>query len=441
MYLQNDESQTGQHRRRADAYYQALAGSNRDITPEALKNQSKPRISDSWERPAMQRKTLQENAVLSQTGRTAPVKGKTGLTGAVKKAKTQQSPKPTVGTTGFRMAPSAYPQQPTGQVGQASGYRPYPQQPTGQMVQPSGQISGFRMAPQAYPQQPSGQMMPPVGQASGFQAYPQQPTAPMYQGSGQQAYSPYPQQPSRPMMQGSSTGYPGQSAAYQPYGNVPPGGVVPPMIPQGNGNGGRKKKNRVLPVLLLLLLLVLVVVIGTSVSNRKQEEQARQALEASVTAYNGVFCDNVYVDGISLAGMTPDQARSRLLSHAQEENSSWYVNLTYNGDIIQQITSADLNITFDVEDALNDAWAQGHTGTIDDRYAAMATLKENPYHGYTAQPSTDASNVDTILRNLQSRVYKAPQDAYLSAFIPAATDPFQIQEEVPGVTLDIDCLR
>lgn len=84
-----------------------------------------------------------------------------------------------------------------------------------------------------------------------------------------------------------------------------------------------------------------------------------------------------------------DPARRRKSGHGarDQQRDAWKVRLMYAGQLVREITSADLNMTVDVQEALDAAWQPGHTeGSIDARKATMDALAENPYEGYSATP-------------------------------------------------------
>lgn len=167
----------------------------------------------------------------------------------------------------------------------------------------------------------------------------------------------------------------------------------------------------------------------------------RQRLVNEVNAYNNVFCEGVYVDGISLGGMTPEEGIAAVQARAQERNSSWSVKLTFNGQLVTEITADQLGMTVDITDVMNQAWAQGHTGDVDTRKAAMDALAETHFEAYTAMPSGNTSVVDGILQDIRNNVYRAPQDAQLVSFDPSLSYPFTFQDEVQGRDLDTEPLK
>lgn len=320
--------------------------------------------------------------------------------------------------------------------------------PTPQEAQGSRPVRGYQTGKQTLPPMPAG--MP----VHGFQTGTQQPVMPpMPVQQPAPGYVPqqmgYPQQPvgyqpqqgwQQPVPQqgfGQGNGYqpPMQQGYVPPVPPKPPVSMTPPVPPKkrggsGNGRGGKR-------MLWIALAAILVAAVVAAVAIIVPQKQHEQYVANAVNSYNDRYCEGVYVDGIHLGGMTQAEAADAVIRQAQQRSGSWSVRLMYNGQLVREINASMLGMTVDVEDTLATAWAQGHTGTTEERYDAMANLQQTPFHAYTAQPSGDASVIDTVLEEIRLQVYRAPQDAAIVAFNPDATDPFTISDAVPGRMLDV----
>ena len=177
---------------------------------------------------------------------------------------------------------------------------------------------------------------------------------------------------------------------------------------------GQKLLKRILFCVCAVAVICGLVAAGGAISNAIQEQNEREALVASVTAYDDKYVPNVYVDGIHLGGMTRAEAEEAVTAHANQQRDAWKVRLMYAGQLVKEITSADLNMTVDVQEALDLAWQPGHTeGGIDARKAAMDALADNPYEGYSATPSGDNVVIDNILLSIAQQAYIQPVDAQI----------------------------
>ena len=232
-------------------------------------------------------------------------------------------------------------------------------------------------------------------------------------------------QPARDMY-GNPLGYPAQG--YYQQG----------MPPEGQGGGEPPRKGHPVRTVLIILAVALVLAIAGAVA--WFAFQANQEAKA-VHAYDNVFCQGVYVDGIHLGGMTPEQGVTAVQAKAQERHSSWSVRLLFSGQLVTEITAEQLGMKTDIMDVMNQAWAQGHGGTVEQRKQAMEQLMQTPFEAYTAMPSGDTSVIDGILADIERNVYRAPQNAALVTFDPSQAYPFVFQNEVKGRALDTAPLK
>lgn len=191
----------------------------------------------------------------------------------------------------------------------------------------------------------------------------------------------------------------------------------------------------------LLIILAILAVIGCGVFFTL-DAMDRKAEEDQVNAYSTVFCQNVYVNGIHLGGMTWDEALASVQSRIQQQNDSWKVNLVWNNNIVATINADMLQMEVNIEGVLHEAWAQGHTGTtVEERYDEMLRLTSEPYYAYTAVPDKDTSAIDTVLTRIKQELDVAPRNAELLEFDTTQSYPFIFSDEVYGRTVDTDSLK
>lgn len=282
-----------------------------------------------------------------------------------------------------------------------------------------------------------------AGQASSAQgwqqpAYQQYPPQQGYQQPVQQSYSQRQSYSQYPPQQDYARGYRPQQEQWnhaQPRMNAQPHQVKkqPAKTPQAPKTPLNWK-----PIALAALVVAVLIVVVVAANNARQSAE----LDAYVATFDKVYCQNVYVDGIHLGGMTQQEAVEAVTAQAQQRNDAWTVQLTYQGSIVTELNASQLGMTVDVYEPLRQAWEQGHTGDTQQRLAAMKALEQEPYQAYSALPSGDTSVVDSVLAELKNKVYRAPQDAVLLTFNPeSVTDPFTFQQEVTGRVLDTEPIK
>lgn len=75
------------------------------------------------------------------------------------------------------------------------------------------------------------------------------------------------------------------------------------------------------------------------------------------------------MDGLALGGMSQQEAMDAISARAAESLSNWSVQLLFQGQPVLTLDAESLGMSIDMTDALNQAWAMGHTGSIDERRA------------------------------------------------------------------------
>ncbi len=308
--------------------------------------------------------------------------------------------------------------------------------PTMQAPQP---IPGMTKAPVRQHQQ-TGQnaAYPQQTVQNGYQTMPNQPYA-YQQGYAQQGG--YPQQMQYPNQQ-TGNNWSWNNSAYAPQGYQPVQTPPPASpVPQSGGNGGSRRLD-VKWLLIAAAAVVAIVLLVTGVSNASQTQQQANELQQYVQSYNDRFVPGVYVDGIHLGGMTWEEARQTVQEQAQQRADEWYISLeTDNGhgghDVVAVINAATLGMQVDVTHALEAAWEKGHTAdSVQGRKDEMDDVAANNFHVATAQPSGSTDILEGYLNGLAASAYLAPQNAVILEFNKNASNPFVIQQEVWGRTLD-----
>ena len=209
--------------------------------------------------------------------------------------------------------------------------------------------------------------------------------------------------------------------------------------PQNHGNPQKpKKKHHGLRIIAVLLLLALL---GTGGYFGAKSYQETKTINDKVEPYNNLFCPGVYVDGIPLGGMTPEQALNSVQSQIRQRNDAWKVTLTYEGEVKATINAGMLGMSVDIGEVMNQAWLQGHTGDNEQRYQQMTVLEISPYHGYTAVPSGDTTVIDSLLAQIKSEIDTPAVNAQMVSFDTTLSYPFVFSDESYGRRLDTEPIK
>jgi len=242
----------------------------------------------------------------------------------------------------------------------------------------------------------------------------------------------------------------------QPQGNAPQGPFpqqpfYPPngpmmMPPPGNMPAAPEKKSGKAKLLILLAAIAAAVLGFVVVKNIQANDAAReyQALLSEVTAVENVFLQNVYVDDIHLGGMTAQEGLQAVYANQHARQNSWLLQLTYQGQLLGVLNYDVLGIRNSSQEAyelVQKAYGYGKIGTLEERKSEMEAVRQTPVRLYTTQTSMDEAWLDNFLAQVQAHFTYAPSDAYLVGFYPWENDPFLIQPEYNGSSLDVDVLK
>ena len=200
----------------------------------------------------------------------------------------------------------------------------------------------------------------------------------------------------------------------------------------------KKKKHTGLAVFLVILLLA---GLGTGGYFAASHFIRQKTINEKVEPYDSFFCPGVYVDGIHLGGMTPEQALNSVQSQIQQRHDAWKVQLYYNGEQIAEIDADMLDFNVDPRDVLTEAWQQGHTGENEQRYEEMLRLEQDPYYAYTAKPNGNTRVIDEKLAEIKAAIDMPAVDAEMKGFDPSLPYPFDISDEAYGYSLDTEPVK
>lgn len=210
----------------------------------------------------------------------------------------------------------------------------------------------------------------------------------------------------------------------------------------GGSKGRPHKKGKAIRTVLITVLALALIAGAAYYGIQVSRDLAKKKLISDkVSPYDELYCPGVYVDGIHLGGMTPEQAMNSVQSQISQRSEAWKVQLVFEGQVVAEITSDMLNMTVDQNqliNVMNEAWTYGHTGSQYDRYVQMEELEQNPHYSYTAKPNGDTSELDRLMATIKSNIDIPVQDAALISFEPSRAYPFVFSHEVVGRTLDTE---
>lgn len=199
----------------------------------------------------------------------------------------------------------------------------------------------------------------------------------------------------------------------------------------------RRKKRRfpfwTLPVILLLLCTLGIAYLYAE----SQMETYRQFRQTVAAVEGGTFYPGVHIDGVDLGGKTMQEARSLLESHETAEMQGFEVFLT-DGRQTWRIASDTMELAWNTDMLLQEAYALGRSGTLEERYAAVRRLESLGAY-YDSVYTYDRTQVREMCDALAEQFYVECVDARVVAF-DVANRSFAFSDEQTGRRLDADAL-
>ncbi|GHU68559.1 exported protein [Clostridia bacterium] len=149
------------------------------------------------------------------------------------------------------------------------------------------------------------------------------------------------------------------------------------------------------------------------------------------------FYDGIRVDGVSLGGLTLDQAVERLSARDQQENESFEIFLTA-GDARWRISSEEVGLHRNTETLIRQAYTLGRTGTLEERYDQITTMASSGVD-YESQMWYEKSAVRALTDTVAKRLTIEGHDAQVADF-NFSTRQFTYTDALAGQVVDADAL-
>ena len=200
-----------------------------------------------------------------------------------------------------------------------------------------------------------------------------------------------------------------------------------------------REERRLFPfwTLLVLALCALVWVFGAKVySDQMAEYEAYAAVRKAVS--RDTFFPGVTVDGADLSGMTFEQA-SALYAGREQEQAEAFSLVVAAGERRWRITSQEVPVTSDAQTVLQQAWAVGRAGSLEERYAEIERVAREGA-AFTTGFSYDRDAVGALADAVADALDVEAADATLDAF-DVTNRTFTFTEATPGYRVDRDKLK
>ena len=205
-------------------------------------------------------------------------------------------------------------------------------------------------------------------------------------------------------------------------GQPPRGGARPPRRSAPRGRGWRGIPAR---VRLAICAAVAVLVIFGVV----------KLIQVAATDRRERFLDNVYVNGVCLAGYTWDDGCA-LMAQVRDQRLNTTYTLTGAGQSFG-FKPADCGAAMEYDSEMERAWNLGHVGDADTLRQTRENLKTVPAE-FNSEISYDSKALDAFVDSLADALYVAPVDAEV---VVTETKPVIQTASKTGLSLDKDQTR
>lgn len=151
-----------------------------------------------------------------------------------------------------------------------------------------------------------------------------------------------------------------------------------------------------------------------------------------------VFVQGVRVDGISLAGFSVEDARKKLVSLTDKRLDQMKIVLTHEKNV-WQISPAKIGVSYDVDGALQSAYAVGHTGSETQKQESIQRAK-NEGADFKIPLKINETALMEELQTIKKTVDIGFEEAGI-VFTPYAEQKFVFTQGKEGYALDVVALR
>jgi len=191
-------------------------------------------------------------------------------------------------------------------------------------------------------------------------------------------------------------------------------------------------------LLIIFLVIAALVTAGFAYKNYRDRlvEEQWIAHMTDVVERN-TFYDGLYLDDVSLGGLTYQEAADMFEKKAQEQLDSLKVTLVYK-DQSWSFNYEDIKAHIDWEEKLNQLYQIAREGSLEDRYEQVENISKNNIHMETTL-TMDITQVRDEINAIAESLSIEPVDAQIE-FYPGKKEMFVITPEQSGQMVDADSL-
>ncbi len=189
-----------------------------------------------------------------------------------------------------------------------------------------------------------------------------------------------------------------------------------------------------LPVACLMLIVLLFA--SVFAIHELGEYRRFQAMRNAVEA--GGYYSGIVVEGYSLAGVTKERAKEYWTESIESPLENRMITLTFAGKTWSK-TAGDLGYQSNYEEVLNQAWAIGRTGTLEERYRSISQLNTVNERFEVRRTLFDTTFLKKWTDDIASSLSSSSKHAKVTGF-DMKTKTFTLSSSASGTYVDKDAL-
>lgn len=192
-----------------------------------------------------------------------------------------------------------------------------------------------------------------------------------------------------------------------------------------------------LAVIVVAAAILLAEFLIKSNKGEKYQAEYENALEYNDAYFSDKILKGVTVSGYDVGEMNADEAKE-LLNGCVDFNISVDSLVLSYGDKKWEIDKDTLNLTIDVDYAVEKALLVGRKGTAEEKREALATLQNGSKIDVSATVIKDHSMLLAKLKEIKKEIDIEKKDAYVTVKFSGSTPQYTYTDEADGLELDLN---
>lgn len=194
-----------------------------------------------------------------------------------------------------------------------------------------------------------------------------------------------------------------------------------------------KKKNAHGRLIAIIAAAVVVCAGVCTVAGKQMYDNYKYNQKVDSTLNTDKFYSGITVQGVSLGGMTMQQAQEALKAKEASACGQYDIKIAYDGKS-WELTQNNMAFTYNTDSILKEAYAYGRSGDRDTRYKQVAALQTQPKE-YSVTAALNENDLKAKVEKIASQVSRSPVNPTVVSF-DESTKSFACKDGVEGLSVD-----